>query len=33
MKLIRFAPETSADPEFGVVVRDHAVSCSTTGGA
>jgi hypothetical protein len=28
MKLIRFASETSAGSEFGVVVRDHAVSFS-----
>jgi hypothetical protein len=28
MKLIRFTSETSVDPEFGVVVRDHAVSFS-----
>jgi hypothetical protein len=29
MKLIRFTSETSVGPEFGVVVRDHAVSLST----
>jgi 2-keto-4-pentenoate hydratase/2-oxohepta-3-ene-1,7-dioic acid hydratase in catechol pathway len=28
MKLIRFASEASVSPEFGVVVRDHAVSFS-----
>jgi hypothetical protein len=28
MKLIRFVSETSVSPEFGVVVRDHAVSFS-----
>jgi 2-keto-4-pentenoate hydratase/2-oxohepta-3-ene-1,7-dioic acid hydratase in catechol pathway len=28
MKLIRFTAETSQGPEFGVVVRDHAVSFS-----
>lgn len=32
MKLIRFASEPSASPEFGVVVRDHAVSFSVLQG-